>query len=319
MTLPLDGVEGLKSDTTLHSVTVIVVTFQNRGTIDALLDSIPAAAPETDWSVVVVDNGSTDGTLDHIRGRESIEIVESGGNYGYAAGINLGLKRARPGSAIAIINPDVRLRPGSLTTLLNALNKPDVGVVVPQICDEHERRFPSLRREPTVLSAFGDALFGSRWQARPKALSDILWRDEDYEYAHNVDWASGAAWILSAECNAATGRWDERFFLYSEETDYARRVRSTGLHIRYVPEAQVSHIGGASGRSMRLDALMELNRFFDFQQGHGRVTSLTFFFAVLLKHVVRSKDGAHRAILRALLSHGRQRPTAPELRKWCAT
>lgn len=290
---------------TTLAVSVVVVTYRSRATIDLLLDSIPGAAPGLDVDVLVVDNASPDGTAEHVRRRGDVDVIDSGGNVGYAAGINLGRERAKPGSVLVIVNPDVVMGSGSMTALVRALEEARVGVTIPLIYDAEGRRFPSLRREPTLLTGIGDALFGSHWPGRPRVLSDTVWRGEDYAATHDADWASGAVWAVSHECDAEVGPWDERFFLYSEETEYARRVRHSGWRLRFVPEAEVTHVGGVSGSSTELDALMELNRIDDFRSVNGAFRSLVFWGTVIFKHALRSVKPKNRAVLRILVSRRR--------------
>src|SRR5690606_14930672 len=121
------------------------------------------------------------------------------------------------------------------------------GVVAPRVLDRDGQVFRSLRREPTVPRALGDAILGSRWLGRPAWLSEELGAHRAYRTARLVEWASGAALLFRPDVVRAVGPWDERFFLYSEETDLQRRVRDAGYDIWYEPGAAVRHRQGASG------------------------------------------------------------------------
>jgi N-acetylglucosaminyl-diphospho-decaprenol L-rhamnosyltransferase len=112
-------------------VAVVVVTYNSADVVGDLLASLPAALGDLRADVVVVDNGSTDATREVIRGRTDCTLVEST-NLGYSAGINRGVKEAAPAPAILVLNPDVRLEPGAVPTLLAALAEPRTGVVVPR-------------------------------------------------------------------------------------------------------------------------------------------------------------------------------------------
>ena len=178
-------------------------------------------------------------------------MVESGGNLGYAGGINAGLPFVGQCDAVLILNPDLRLAPDAVTRLLEALNDDRIGAVVPLMLDEDGATYLSLRREPSLTRAIGDAFFGSKLRARPGFLSEIDSRPESYLEAHDVDWATGAALLIPAAVVREVGDWNEEFFLYSEETDYFRRIRESGHRVRFEPSAVVKHRGADPGRRLR--------------------------------------------------------------------
>jgi GT2 family glycosyltransferase len=277
---------------------VVIVTYNSARYIAGLLESLPAAADELTYRAVVVDNGSSDGTADLIRGHPEVTFVETGANLGYAGGINVGRMHAGDYSALAVFNPDLTLEPGALRLLLSALDHPDVGMVVPMLCELDGTCYPSLRREPTVANAIGDALFGGHLTGRPRWLSEMVHTPAEYRYRHAVDWATGAALVISAVCDRTVGAWDEQFFLYSEEVDYAARVRAAGFRIDFVPQARVRHRGGGSGQLTRLSALMAVNkvRYVEKHRGHAVV----YRAAVILHELLRSADPAHREALLAV-------------------
>jgi GT2 family glycosyltransferase len=282
---------------------VVVVTYNSEHHLPAMLDSLPAAAGSLTLRVVVVDNGSSDRTLETARGRPGIEVVETGANLGYSGGINVGRQVLGPGT-VAILNPDLTLAPGALEVLVQALQG-EVGIAVPLLLDGSGRVFPHLRKEPSILGALGDSLFGARWASRPRLLSDDFRRAEDYQTSRDVAWAGGAAWVVSAACDAAVGAWDSaRYFLYSEETDYARRSRDRGFRVRFVPDAVVCHHGGGSGSSPDLLALMAVNRVRYYRSHHGRARSRLFSWSVAVGHLLRGWSSAHRRTLAAVVRPG---------------
>ena len=285
----------------VRSVAVVVVTYNNERDIAQVLDSIPAAAAGLAVMTIVVDNGSTDATAS-VAARPDVTLIETGQNLGYAGGINVA-RSVTPDAmdAIAILNPDLVLAPESLTRLAQGLSNRDVGVCVPKVLNPDGSVFRSLRLEPTVLGALGEAAFGSHWARRPAVLGDTVRIDADYEHEQTVDWASGACWMVATDCDREVGAWDDSFFLYSEETDYARRVRNSGFTIDYEPTAVVEHVGGGSGRSADLSALMAVNRVRDYERHHGRTASLLFRIAVASQHATRSARSEDRRALAALL------------------
>ena len=285
---------------------IIIVAYNSARDITALLDSVPAAATGLTWRIIVVDNGSADDTVERARAHRGITCVETGANLGYAGGINVGRRHARPCGALAVLNPDLILEPGALHAMFTALEDPAVGMAVPMILDFEGHRESSLRREPTLATEIGDALFGNHFKRRPGWMSDVVRDEREYGYRHAVDWASGAAMLISGACDHAVGAWDERFFLYMEEVDYSARVRAAGLRVEYVPQARVWHRGAGSGQTSKLLALMAVNRIRYFEK-YDR-SNRTLRALMLLNQFLRVASPGHRAALLAVLRRSSWEP-----------
>jgi GT2 family glycosyltransferase len=278
---------------------VIIVTYNSERYVGGLLESLAEAGRALELEIIVVDNGSTDASVCLARRAPGVTLIEAGRNVGYAGGINLGLRHAGPSKAVAILNPDLTLRPRALEQLCAALDEPSVGIAVPCLI-EGCSTYPSLRREPSIGRALGDAVCGGRLRRRFSLPSETVPIGPWYTQGHDLDWATGAALVVSASCLRAVGEWDESFFLYSEETDFFRRARDRGWRVRFVPEAGVCHDQGGSGRSDALVALMAVNRIRYYEKWHGRLASRAFRGVVVLHEFLRAKDAGHRAALRAV-------------------
>jgi GT2 family glycosyltransferase len=278
---------------------VVIVAYNSGDCIAGLLESLPAAAPGLTLRTVVVDNGSSDDTVRVVSNNPGVTLVEAGTNLGYAGGINAGRRAAGGYSALLVLNPDVVLEKDSVTRMHAALSDPAVGIVVPALIDAEGRRFRSLRREPTLSRAIGEGLLGDHMGGRPGWLSEMVREEEAYRIPHSVDWATGAVFLISAACDRSVGDWDERFFLYSEETDYAARARAQGFQVEYLPAARAHHSGGGSGQSSTLTALLAVNRI-RYMEKHGG-QARAFRAAVILGELARSRESVHRIALRYLL------------------
>ncbi|WP_162458343.1 glycosyltransferase [Pseudactinotalea terrae] len=268
------------------------------------LDGAPAA------NVVIVDNDSSDGTPELVRTLAPwATLIDAGANVGYAAGINVALRSVTPRLGAYILNPDAVPAAGSVRLLLEpTLADASLGITVPRMRTADGSLFYSLRREPTILRALGEAILGGSRAGRHVALGEVVNDEASYAEPTTAAWATGAAMFLHRRTLDTVGLWDERFFLYSEETDYALRARDAGLALRYVPEAEVRHLGGDLGTSDGLWSLMTHNRVRLYRKRHGPVASACFWFAVTLGELVRAAAGKRRsrAALRVLLSGGRQ-------------
>lgn len=286
---------------------VVVVTFDNEAHLGRLLRSLRREAAGTAMRVVVVDNGSGDGTLDVARAHQDVLTVSGHGNLGYAGGINVGTERLGDVDAVLVLNADLVVEPGSVAALLRRLDRAEAGVVLPMLLDEEGVVQPSLRREPSVTRALGDAVLGRFLGDRPAWLSETVRDPTAYAWPHPVDWGTGAAVLVRAEAVRAIGAWDERFFLYSEETDYCRRAREAGWEVWFEPAARVRHAQGGSGRSPDLTALLQVNRV-RYARKHRSAGAAGATLAVTtLGSLARAWDPGHRTAVAALLVPARRR------------
>jgi GT2 family glycosyltransferase len=288
----------------VNSVTVAIVTHNSELVIADCLRALPGACDGVDVrALVVADSGSTDATLLEVaRAAPHARCVELNGNRGYAAGINAAVRASPEADAVLILNADVRLARHSVRRLAQAIDG-TTGIAVPRLEAPDGSLQLSLRREPSVLRAFGEALLGQR-AGRVRALGEVVVDRDCYDRPGTADWATGAVLLVSRACLHAVGEWDESFFLYSEETDFALRARDRGYALRYVPAARAVHLEGDGTRSPGLWSVMAVNRVALYRRRHGRVASALFRTAVLVNESLRAAmaDGrTHRRAAVALL------------------
>jgi GT2 family glycosyltransferase len=293
---------------------VVVVTHNSAELLPGLLESLPAAldgAPAA--RVVVVDNASVDGTADLARRLAPwVTVVEAGANRGYAAGLNRGCREVRARDCVLVLNPDCRPAPGSVARLRAVLDLPSTGIAVPAIVDYQGRLKYSLRREPTLLRALGESLLGGHRAARFPRWGEQVRDPIAYQDGCTTDWATGAVMLISATCWAELGPWDESFFLYSEETEYALRARDRGFLTRWSASAVVEHPGGAMSRSPFLWSILTYNRVLLYRRRHGTLAGAAYWAVVVLNEALRARRPTHRAALMALLTNRRPGPEQAE-------
>jgi GT2 family glycosyltransferase len=226
-----------------------------------------------------------------------------GRNAGYAAAINAGAATVSKDANLLVLNPDIRLRPGVAATLVDRLADPSVGISVPKLLDENGVINWSIRREPSILTTWTDAVLGGTLAARI-GTGEMVGDPSTYEQVCAIDWATGAIVAISARARQIVGDWDESFFLYMEEVDYMRRVRECGFSVLFVPHAQVVHIGGEYSENPRLSAILSANRIRYHRRHHGYLSTLAFRLSVIVGQGVRALGGpgGHRAALRAALT-----------------
>jgi len=206
---------------------VIIVNHNGWPHLERCLPSVLSTLRPED-EVIVVDNDSTDGSLDRLADRfPSVSRVRSPENGGFGAGCNRGVRRAR-GRYLVFLNPDTTVCPGWLDELLAPLSDPSVAMTTPCIL---------LMDDPARINAAGNdvhptGLAFCRGAGMPQvALADPA----------DVAAVSGAAFALRRETWDALGGLDEAFFLYVEDTDLSWRARLAGYRCRYVPHSVVHH------------------------------------------------------------------------------
>lgn len=287
---------------------LVIVTYSSGKVIEGCLRSLDAALADAGPArIVVVDNASADDTVARVREvAPEAEVIQTGRNAGFAAGVNAGIAAA-DGCDVLVLNPDIRLAPGSVLPLRQALALPGTGIAAPRLTGEAGELHLSLRRRPTVPRALGEALLGGNRAGRIPALGELVVDPAAYDRPRTADWVSGAAWMVSRACLDALDPLDERYFLYSEETEYMLRAGAAGFAVRYEPRAVAVHLGGEQSTSSTLWALSSANRVRMHRERYGRPRGQLMRLAVglneLVRAVARGRVGGrrHRAALRQLL------------------
>ncbi len=200
--------------------------------------------------VIVVDNASTDGSVEMLRAEfPQARVIANADNRGFPAANNQGLAVAQ-GRYVLLLNPDTEVVGDGLATMVAYADAhPDVGVVGPQLLNPDGSVQSSRRRFPTLMTAF----FESTW-LQPHAPRRLLERyyvlDRPDDAILDVDWVKGAALMARREAVDEVGGMDVGFFMYSEELDWCRRFREAGWRVVYLPTAQIVHYEGKSSEQV---------------------------------------------------------------------
>jgi N-acetylglucosaminyl-diphospho-decaprenol L-rhamnosyltransferase len=262
----------------------IVVSYNARGDLERLL---PALAAEDSIDSLVVDNGSDDGSITVARSiLGGDHVIEAGRNLGYGPAINLALASIPPGPVL-IFNADVTFAAGAPAAMLNSLAQSGAGIVVGRTVDEEGTLALSMRRDPTPLRTWGDALLGGYFAGRYSSFGEMVVDRSLYLDARDVDWATGSAMVISSACRTAVGEWNEDYFLYSEETEYMARARDIGFSVRYDPSIEIVHVGGEMRASPVLYALGIRNRVRYARRRQGRLSALVTALGLALGETIR--------------------------------
>jgi N-acetylglucosaminyl-diphospho-decaprenol L-rhamnosyltransferase len=238
----------------------VVVNFESGAllleAVRSLLGDDAAGAPE----VVVVDNGSTDGSVAALRAAlPDVAVVEPGGNLGYAAPANRGIA-ATGAPFVAVGNPDLVVDPGTAAALVARLAaEPDLAAVGPALFNRDGSQYPSARAHASTVDAVGHAVLG-RLFPRNRFTRRYRQLDVDWSRPRDVDWVSGAFLFLRRSALDSVGGWDERYFMYMEDFDLCWRLRRLGWRVAYEPAGRVTHVQGVSTAKRPYRMIVEHHR-----------------------------------------------------------
>lgn len=238
-------------------VSAVVVNYNAR---DHLLRCVHSLRADGVADVVVVDNGSDDGTGGALAASDpEARWLPSGGNLGYGRGANRGVAVATE-PYVLVLNPDVLVEPGTVKTLAAALDRdPALAIVGPRVEEPDGSLYPSVREFPDLLTAAGHAFLGyiaprNRFSRSYKLL------DWDHSRAGEVPWVSGSCMLVRRSAYESVGGFDERYFMYVEDVDLCWRLRGGGWRIGYEPAGRVVHAGAASTNQAPYRMILEHHR-----------------------------------------------------------
>jgi GT2 family glycosyltransferase len=220
---------------------VVVVSYNTVGLLRQCLRSVelPGAPP---LELFVVDNASTDGSADMVAGEfPRAQLIRNDQNVGFSRANNQALRLASA-KYLCLLNSDAEVRDGALARMVGYLDAhPDVGVVGPRLLYPDGSPQSSRRRFPTIATALIESTVVQRWLPNAPALRRYYVADVPDDRVQEVDWLVGACIVVRREAIDDVGLLDERFFMYSEELDWCRRIRAAGWRIVYLPGAVAVH------------------------------------------------------------------------------
>jgi N-acetylglucosaminyl-diphospho-decaprenol L-rhamnosyltransferase len=224
----------------VEGVSAIVVTYNALPWLERCLESVRGC------ETIVVDQGSTDATLELVARRFPDALVLRRENRGYGAGLNAGLQAAS-GEFALLLNSDAWAEEDAIARLLAfAEAHPRAGLVGPRGSNPDGTRQLTVRAFPTLWRLATEYLFLRKLAPRSRTLNSFYAGGLDLGRAQTVDWVMGFAMLVRREAVEAVGGFDEGFFMFSEETDLCRRLWDAGWEVWYVPQAEFTHVAGAS-------------------------------------------------------------------------
>jgi N-acetylglucosaminyl-diphospho-decaprenol L-rhamnosyltransferase len=241
------------------AVAAVVVNYE-AGAV--LVECVATLRSQGVAELVVVDNGSRDGSVDDLRRRfPDVDVLTAGANLGYGAGANRGLAATRA-PYVLVCNPDLSLPPGAVAALVEGLEAdPGAAVAGPLIRTPTGERYPSARQFPSLVDAAGHAMLGLFVPSNPFTRA---YQRTDLPPAGGgatpVDWVSGACMLVRRTAAEQVGGFDEAYFMYAEDVDLCWRIGNAGWTVLYVPAAEVTHLQGVSTAGHPYRMILEHHR-----------------------------------------------------------
>jgi N-acetylglucosaminyl-diphospho-decaprenol L-rhamnosyltransferase len=283
-------------------VEVVVVTYDALPWLDRCLESV------RDYPTVVVDHGSTDGTLNVARRFEHVRVVEQE-NRGVGAGWNRGLAETTA-AWVLLLNADAWVLGDGVARLVEfGESRPEAALVGPKLLNPDGTLQRSARGFPTPWRLATEFFFLRKLAPRSRALNAFYAANWDHDEAREVEWLSGAAMLVRRAAVDEVGGLDEGFFMFNEESDWQFRMRTAGWRVLFFPGAEFVHVaGGATRREWGRMFAAQVRSHVRFVRKHqgGAAAALTrvlLLVALVLRGLAfRGERGrSYRSAARALL------------------
>jgi N-acetylglucosaminyl-diphospho-decaprenol L-rhamnosyltransferase len=234
----------VSQETGLGDVLAVVVNYNAGEHLRRCVDSLRAGGVE---HIVVVDNGSSDGSLASVMPGPGLQVEATGANLGYGKAANRGAEMASEGIRYLLIsNPDLEVDASAVARLRARLEAdPGIGIVGPSMYNPDGTLYPSAREFPDLIDAMGHGLLGQVWPANPFTRRYKL-LDWDHQDSRAVDWVSGGCFLVRRQAWEQVGGFDPAYFMYLEDVDLCWRAGQAGWGVVYEPAARVVHVQGVS-------------------------------------------------------------------------
>jgi hypothetical protein len=310
-----------------YDLSVVIVSYNTRDLLRECLRSVEREAPGIRTEILLVDNNSSDGSPQMVETEfPGVELIRSQINLGFGAANNLALERAQ-GQYIVLLNSDAFLSNGCLRRACDHMDtQPRAALGGGRLVGRDFSWQPSARMFPCVLS---DALVLTGLAAKfPRSRFfghfDRTWADP--MQPSQADWVPGAFAIIRAKVLREVGLFDPRFFMYGEEVDLCRRIKTAGYEIWYWPDIVVTHIGGESSRQMRDDGggaqvvnWRMRSTLLYYRKHHGGMAWLAKWLEVVLYRVSALRNRFSSDPIRQARSHTRRSLAVAMRSAWIET
>ncbi|HVP81217.1 MAG TPA: glycosyltransferase family 2 protein [Thermodesulfobacteriota bacterium] len=267
-------------------VSVIIVSWNTREYLLSCLKSIFEEREAKSWKVIVVDNGSKDGSGIEVKKTfPYVHLIENEENLGFAKATNQGLKKAA-GKYVLLLNPDTRVKSEAIERLILFMNaSPKVGIAGVQLLNSDGSKQNSIANFPSLATELLNKSL-LRWLF-PKAFPG---KERDWPEPIEVDSVIGACMMVRRKAIEQVGLLDEDYFLFLEETDWCYRMKQAGWKVVHVPEVRIDHFQGKSAGSEKKRARIEYfrSRYHFFKKHKGTQQWLILYAGLVVRLLIES-------------------------------
>lgn len=234
-------------------LSIIIVNWNTKEYLLRCLGSIFKMGERMDWEVIVIDNGSQDGSGIEVKNAFPLaHLIQNEKNMGFAKAVNQGLQKAS-GRYILLLNPDTEVKPETMERLVSFMNAhSNVGIVGAQLLNPDGSKQNSIANFPSLTTELLNKSLLRR--LFPKKFPG---KEKDYPEPIEVDSVIGACMMVRRDILDQVGLLDEEYFLFLEETDWCYRIKRAGWKIYHVPQAEVYHFQGKSAEKDKKRARIE--------------------------------------------------------------
>jgi len=273
-------------DYDMVDVSVIIVSWNAKNFLIKCIQNLLKSVKQYTMEIIVVDNSSDDGSGASVREIfPNVYLVENEKNEGFARANNIGIDIAG-GRYVALVNSDIEVIDDCIKLLLSFMEKyQDIGVLGPRILNKDRTLQASCRKFPGVWNAVCEALGLNNIFPKSEHFSGEEMFYFNHEEVREVDALSGCFLMVRKEAIAQVGGLDEKFFIYSEDIDWCKRIKMAGWKIIFCPEAQAIHYGAGSSRNAPEKFLIEQKKaILQYWQKHNGIAGRITIKAILILH-----------------------------------
>jgi len=271
-------------------LSIVIVSWNGLDLLAKCLKSVQEHRPRFSWEVIVVDNGSTDGSPEMVATCfPDIKLIENKKNLGFSKANNIGIGAAK-GRFLCLLNSDVEIKKGCFESMCKFLEKhPEVGILGPRILDPTGNVQRSANGFPTLCNFLSRALALDRLFPNSRRLGSYLMTFFSFDRTREVDVVNGCFWLTRRSALNEVGPLDETFFMYGEDIDWCRRFWSAGWKVILFSEAEAVHYGGGSSSNAPLRFYLEKQRAYlqYWRKYHGVTSLVAFALTIWLHHAIR--------------------------------
>lgn len=291
---------------------IIIPSYNTKSIILDCLDSIIKYTKDVTYEIIIVDNGSKDGSVEELekysKKHPQVIVIDAHQNLGFGKANNLGVKNSK-GEYLLFQNSDTLLLDNALKECLDAVKKlPKLGIYSCQLLNKDNSFQPSGGHFPSLLNLFAWQFFIDDLPVVGDTIPSFHPKESSYKQDRDIDWVTGAFMIIPRDVYEKVDGFDENIFMYTEEMELAWRIRKLGLKTYYRTKPAIIHLGGASSGSY-LALTSEIKNMIYFWEKHKPrwqlpLVKVTFIIGSLLRllvfGIIKKDETRRRAYISAL-------------------